>query len=90
MSLISSAIFTRGCESRLVKATSVRSAALVLDAPAWDAPAWIGDGPDYFQAMADCVAQFLHGAKQVHGLKTRCADTNAASADRPFCCATSP
>ena len=60
--------YTRGYEWWLMKEARRRNPTIPLDTLAWGAPAWIGNGTYYSQDMADYVADFLAGAKAVHGL----------------------
>lgn len=59
---------TRGYEWWLMAEARKRNPHIFLDALAWGAPGWVGDGKYYSQDMADYVAKFLQGAKQNHGL----------------------
>ena len=60
--------YTRGYEWWLMKEARGRNPAILLDCLAWGAPGWIGNGNYFSQDMANYVAKFLLGAKQVHGL----------------------
>lgn len=58
--------FTRGYEWWLMKEAKKRNPEIILDCLAWGAPAWIQNF--FSEEMADYIANFLVGAKQVHDL----------------------
>lgn len=60
--------YNRGYEWWLMKEARRRNPELPLDTLSWGAPGWIGGGKYYSQDMADYVADFIAGAKSVHGL----------------------
>jgi galactosylceramidase len=45
-----------------------RNPAIVLDATAWSAPAWLGNGNFWSQDTADYLSKWIMGAKSAHGL----------------------
>jgi len=60
--------FTRGYEWWLMQQARQRNPSILLDSLAWGAPGWIGGGTYYSQDMANYIANFLNGAKNVYGL----------------------
>ena len=60
--------YTRGYEWWLMQQARLRNPGILLDSLAWGAPAWIGNGTYYSQDMANYIANFLNGAKNVYGL----------------------
>ena len=60
--------YERGYEWWLMKEAKKRNPDIILDALAWGAPGWIGDGNYYSQDMADYIVKFLKGAKEHHDL----------------------
>ena len=60
--------YTRGYEWWLMKEAKMREPSITLDALAWGAPYWIGDGTYYSLENAEYMAKFVKGAKDVHGL----------------------
>ena len=60
--------FTRGYEWWLMKEAKRRNPAILLDALAWGAPYWIGNGTYYSDENAEYMAKFIKGAKETHGL----------------------
>jgi len=60
--------FSRGYQWWLMKEAKKRNPDIILDCLAWGAPTWIGNGHYYSQDMADYIANFIIGAKQVHDL----------------------
>lgn len=60
--------YFRGYEWWLMKEAKQRNPALTLDACAWGAPGWIGDGEYWSQDMADYYVKWIKGLKQHHGL----------------------
>jgi hypothetical protein len=61
--------YERGYEWWLMKEAKKRNPDIILDALAWGAPGWIGDGNYYSQDGADYMVKFLKGAKEHHGLE---------------------
>ena len=61
--------YNRGWEWWLIREARARNPNLILDALAWGAPGWIGDGNFYSQDMIDYLIRFLEGAKRVHGIE---------------------
>lgn len=60
--------YQRGYEWWLMKEARKRNPQIMLDALAWGAPHWIGDGNFFSQDCADYLAKFLLGARREHGL----------------------
>jgi hypothetical protein len=60
--------YTRGYEWWLMEEASKRNPAIELDILPWGAPGWVGGGHLYSNDMAEYMADFLVGAKKVHGL----------------------
>lgn len=60
--------FNRGYEFWLMKEAKKRNPDIILDVLPWGAPYWIGNGKFYSDDMPEYIAQFLKGAKTVHGL----------------------
>jgi hypothetical protein len=60
--------YTRGWEWWLMQQARQRNPSILLDSLAWGAPGWIGGGTYYSQDMANYIANFLNGAKNVYGL----------------------
>lgn len=60
--------YRRGYEWWLMEEAKRRNRDVILDCLAWGAPGWIGNGKYYSPDMANYVAKFLLGAKQVHHL----------------------
>ena len=60
--------YTRGYEWWLMKEAKKRNPSIMLDALAWGAPYWIGNGVYYSDENAEYTAKFVKGAKEVHGL----------------------
>ena len=60
--------YTRGYEWWLMKEAKKRNPAIMLDALAWGAPYWIGNGVYYSDENADYMAKFVKGVKEVHDL----------------------
>ncbi|HEY7305748.1 MAG TPA: hypothetical protein VH601_16600 [Bryobacteraceae bacterium] len=63
--------YNRGYEWWLMEEAQKRNPNIILDTLAWGAPGWIGGGHFYSQDMANYVADFIKGAKQVHHLDIR-------------------
>jgi galactosylceramidase len=60
--------YFRGYEWWLMKEAKKRNPAITLDACAWGAPGWIGDGEYWSQDMADYYVKWIKGLKTHHGL----------------------
>ncbi len=60
--------YQRGYEWWLMKEAKKRNPDIILDALAWGAPGWIGEGKYYSQEGADYMVKFLQGAKKYNGL----------------------
>lgn len=60
--------YSRGYEWWLMREAKRRNPALTLDACAWGAPSWIGDGQYWSQDMADYYVKWVKGLKDHHGL----------------------
>ena len=60
--------FGRGYEWWLMAEAKRRNPALTLDACAWSAPYWVGDGTYWSQDMADYYAGWIKGLKSTYGL----------------------
>ncbi len=60
--------FTRGYEWWLMKEAKKRNPDIVLDALAWSAPSWIGNGVYFSDDMIEYIVQFIKGAKSSHQL----------------------
>jgi hypothetical protein len=63
--------YNRGYEWWLMKEALKRNPNIILDALAWGAPGWIGNGNLYSQEGADYFVSFLLGAKREHDLDIR-------------------
>ncbi|MGA2500196.1 MAG: galactosylceramidase, partial [Tepidisphaeraceae bacterium] len=63
--------YQRGYEWWLMREARKRNPQVVLDALAWGAPHWIGDGNFFSQDCADYLARFLLGARREHALDIR-------------------
>lgn len=60
--------FNRGYEWWLMKEAKKRNPNIILDVLAWGAPYWIGNGKYYSDDLAHYMADYLIGAKNIHGL----------------------
>lgn len=60
--------YNRGYEWWLMEEARKRNPRIILDALAWGAPGWVGNGHFYSEDMANYVAEFIKGAKRVHNL----------------------
>ena len=60
--------YDRGYEWWLMEQARQRNPAVVLDATAWSAPAWLGNGNFWSQDTADYLSKWIMGAKSAHGL----------------------
>ncbi len=61
--------FERGYEWWLAVEAKKRNPEIMLDALAWAAPGWIGNGEFYSQDMADYYVSFIKGMKNYHDLQ---------------------
>lgn len=59
----------RGYTWWVMREAKRRNPAISLDAVAWSAPGWIGDGEFWSQDMADYYATWLRVLRDVHGLE---------------------
>ena len=60
--------YDRGYEWWLMGQARQRNPAVVLDATAWSAPGWVGNGNFWSQDTADYLSKWIMGAKSAHGL----------------------
>ncbi|MEO5912219.1 MAG: hypothetical protein ABIP95_15130, partial [Pelobium sp.] len=60
--------FNRGYEWWLMSEAKKRNKEITLDANAWGAPAWIGNGEFWSQDMCDYYVKWIQGLKLTHGL----------------------
>jgi hypothetical protein len=60
--------YQRGYEWWLMKEAKKRNPDIILDALAWGAPGWIGEGKYYSREGADYMVNFLLGARKYHNL----------------------
>jgi len=60
--------YYRGYEWWLMEQARQRNPAVVLDATAWSAPAWVGNGNFWSQDTADYLSKWIMGAKSAHSL----------------------
>ena len=60
--------YTRGYTWWILREAKARNPKLSLDAAAWSAPGWIGDGKFWSQDAADYYVKWLQGLRDVHGL----------------------
>jgi galactosylceramidase len=60
--------YYRGYEWWLMEQARQRNPAVVLDATAWSAPAWVGSGNFWSQDTADYLSKWIMGAKSAHSL----------------------
>jgi len=58
----------RGYEWWIMREAKRRNPAITLDACAWSAPGWIGNGSFWSQDMADYYVKWIQGLKSAHGL----------------------
>lgn len=63
--------YNRGYEWWLMEEAHKRNPNIILDALPWGAPGWIGGGHFYSADMANYMADFIQGAKRIHGLDIR-------------------
>lgn len=63
--------YQRGYEWWLMDEARRRNPAIMLDSLPWGAPGWIGNGRFYSSDMANYVADFAEGARQVHHLDVK-------------------
>jgi len=60
--------YNRGYEWWLMEEAKKRNPLIKLDATAWSAPAWVGNGNFWSQDTADYLSKWILGAKSAHGL----------------------
>jgi galactosylceramidase len=60
--------FYRGYEWWIMREAKKRNRDITLDACAWGAPGWIGNGQFWSQDMADYYVKWIDGLKSAHGL----------------------
>jgi galactosylceramidase len=60
--------YYRGYEWWLMEQARARNPAIYLDATAWSAPAWVGNGNFWSQDTANYLSKWIMGAKSAHGL----------------------
>ena len=60
--------YHRGYEWWLMREAKQRNADLAVDACAWSAPAWVGNGQFFSQDMCDYYANWIVGLKKHYGL----------------------
>jgi galactosylceramidase len=60
--------YDRGYEWWLMEEARKRNPLVVLDATAWSAPGWVGNGNFWSQDTADYLSKWITGAKSAHGL----------------------
>ena len=60
--------YYRGYEWWLMEQARQRNPAVQLDATAWSAPAWVGNGNFWSQDTATYLSKWIVGAKSAHGL----------------------
>ncbi len=61
--------YSRGYEWWLMREAKQRNPDLALDACAWSAPAWVGNGQYFSQDMCDYYANWIVGLKEHYGLQ---------------------
>lgn len=61
--------FNRGYTWWILREAKQRNPKLTLDATAWSAPHWIGNGNFWSQDAADYYVSWLHGLRSVYGLE---------------------
>lgn len=61
--------YTRGYTWWILREAKKRNPNLSLDAAAWSAPGWIGNGNFWSQDAADYYVKWLQGLRDVHGLE---------------------
>lgn len=77
--------FYRGYEWWVMREAKKRNPHLTLDAVAWEAPGWIGNGNFWSQDMADYYVKWIQGLKSVHGLELDAIGCrNEKGVDLPF------
>lgn len=59
----------RGYIAWVMKEAKRRNPDLTLDATAWSAPGWVGNGTFWHQDAADYYVSWLQGLREVHGLE---------------------
>jgi galactosylceramidase len=60
--------FNRGYEWWLMEQARARNPNIQLDVTAWSAPGWVGGGNFFSQGTTKYLADYIAGAKSVHGL----------------------
>ena len=60
--------YDRGYEWWLMEEAKKRNPLIKLDATAWSAPAWVGNGNFWSQDTADYLSKWILGAKSAHGV----------------------
>lgn len=60
--------YNRGYEWWIMKEAKKRNKEITLDANAWGAPAWVGNGVFWSQDMCDYYVKWIQGMKSVYGL----------------------
>jgi len=77
--------FYRGYEWWMMREAKKRNPHVTLDAVAWGAPAWVGDGNFWSQDMADYYVKWIQGLKSEHGLQLDAIGCrNERGVDLPF------
>lgn len=61
--------YHRGYTWWVLREAKARNPKLTLDATAWSAPGWVGDGHFWTQDAADYYISWLRGLREVHGLE---------------------
>lgn len=59
----------RGYEWWIMREAKKRNPKITLDAVAWGAPGWVGNGTFWSQDMADYYVKWIQGLKSAHGLQ---------------------
>jgi len=77
--------FYRGYEWWIMSEAKKRNPHLTLDAVAWGAPGWVGNGNFWSQDMADYYVKWIQGLKSAHGLELDAIGCrNEKGVDLPF------
>lgn len=77
--------YERGYTWWILREAKKRNPALTLDATAWSAPGWLGDGRFWSQDTIDYYIKWLEGLRRVHGLELDAIGCrNEKGADYPF------
>lgn len=75
----------RGYEWWIMREAKKRNPRLSLDAVAWGAPGWVGNGNFWSQDMADYYVNWIKGLKSAHGLELDAIGCrNEKGVDLPF------